>query len=93
MEQDTTSAVSSDSLGYRLAEARKAKGWTQGDLAEGLSVEGTDMSKAAVSAWERNTRQPSAQQLGILCQRLGVTADYLLFGRVVRRMPNQIEAA
>ena len=51
------------------------------------------MSKAAVSAWERNTRQPSAQQLGILCQRLGVTADYLLFGRVVRRMPNQIEAA
>lgn len=82
---ETAPQVNPDSLGYRLCEARKARGWTQADLAEGLSATGEDMSKAAVSAWERNTRQPSAKQLAILCERLGVTADYLLFGRVARR--------
>lgn len=82
---ETQTQVQPDSLGYRLCEARKARGWTQGELAEGLSTTGEDLSKAAISAWERNTRQPSARQLAILCDRLGVTADYLLFGRVSRR--------
>ncbi len=82
MNELATNAEQRDSLGARLCEARIAKGWTQAELAEGLGVTGEDMSKAAVSAWERNTRQPNAGQLAVLCERLGVTADYLLFGRV-----------
>ncbi len=79
---DLATQTERNTLGARLCEARTAKGWTQAELAEGLSTTGEDMSKAAVSAWERNTRQPSAGQLAVLCSRLGVTADYLLFGRV-----------
>lgn len=65
-------------FGARLAEARRAAGLTQAQLGEGLGGDGRDLQKATVSSWEVGASQPSAEQLRKLCERLGISADYLL---------------
>lgn len=57
----------------RLQELRKAKGFSQEDLAESLNV-----SRQSVSKWETGLGYPETEKLLILCEVLGVDLDYLL---------------
>lgn len=51
-----------------IAEAREAKGMTQGQLAEALGLS----SKQIVSTWERGVHRPSDGDLIRLCAELGI---------------------
>ena len=59
--------------GSRLKEARKKLGYTQADLAERLGI-----SKAAISLYESEKRNPNLEILIEMIYLLGVSADYLL---------------
>jgi transcriptional regulator with XRE-family HTH domain len=69
------------SFGARLTQARKDKGLTQTDLGRGLGTDGDDASKAVVYGWEKDQHFPRVDQLKLICERLGISADLLLFGR------------
>jgi transcriptional regulator with XRE-family HTH domain len=71
------------SFGDRLLQLRKAKGLTQTDLGRGLGLNGEDIGKQVVWGWEKNAHYPRLDQFSKLCERLGCTADFLLFGREV----------
>jgi DNA-binding XRE family transcriptional regulator len=77
-----------ESFGARLRQARVAAGMTQTDLGRGVLPDGSDASKATVSHWEVERTSPSVPQLRLLCERLGVSADFLLFGSSVRHAPD-----
>ena len=62
-------------FGATLAELRKAKGWTQLDLADSLGV--TDK---AVSKWERDIALPEVENLIKISDIFGVSLDSLLRG-------------
>ena len=63
------------SIGKTIAELRKAKGWTQVQLAEKLGV-----SDKAVSKWESEGGFPEITQLPVLASIFNVTIDYLMVG-------------
>lgn len=54
-------------FGEKIAAIRNEKGWTQQELAEMIGVE-----RQAVSAWERNVKEPSKENLMTLVEVLGV---------------------
>lgn len=60
-------------LGQKLLHLRKARGWSQEELAGRLNV-----SRQAVSRWESDSAKPDADNIVSLCDLFGVTADYLL---------------
>ena len=60
----------------RIAAVRKAAGLTQEQLGELLGV-----SRQAVSRWESGQTSPDAATLAALCEKLRVSADYLLLGK------------
>ncbi|HIW74783.1 MAG TPA: helix-turn-helix domain-containing protein [Firmicutes bacterium] len=60
-------------LGERLGELRKSRGFTQNQVAEWLEV-----TAAAVSSYERDANQPSLVVLKRLAGLYHVSADYLL---------------
>lgn len=74
-------------LGYRLIERegvyltfgekvqalRRARGWTQEQLAEQIGV-----SRQSLSKWESNTTAPDTERVVALSRLFGVTTDYLL---------------
>ncbi len=60
-------------LNIRIKELRTARGLTQVEFANNLSV-----SKQAVSNWENNNIQPSIEMLLKIADFFGVTTDYLL---------------
>lgn len=57
----------------KISEARKAKGWTQGDLAKKLGV-----SQQQVARWENSDGDIKASALVNIASALGVTVSYLL---------------
>ena len=63
-------------LGERIAEKRKAKGYKQDELAEMLGV-----SAQAVSKWENDISCPDIMTLPTLARKLGCTVDELLVGK------------
>ena len=63
------------SIGKTIAELRKAKGWTQIELAEKLQV-----SDKAISKWEKDGGAPSIEFFPALANIFGVTIDYLMTG-------------
>lgn len=69
-------------FGARLTQARKDKKLTQEQLGKRLGTEGKDAGKAVVSGWEKDQHHPRADQLAQICERLGCSADFLLFGKV-----------
>lgn len=69
------------SFGSRLTQARKDKGFTQTDLGKGLGTDGKDVTKAVVYGWEKDLHFPRVDQLALICDRLAVGADWLVFGR------------
>ena len=62
-------------IGNRIAEARRAMGMTQPDLAEKMGV-----SFQAVSNWERGESMPDISKLPDLSQALHLSLDALLCG-------------
>jgi transcriptional regulator with XRE-family HTH domain len=69
-------------FGDRLRAARVKKGLTQEGLGKGLGTDGKDASKSVVYGWEKGPHHPRVDQLMLICDRLGCSADYLLFGLV-----------
>lgn len=65
----------------RIRELREEKGLKQIELGEILNV-----TKQAVSAYERGDREPDIGRICLLCDYFGCTADYLL-GRTDNRLP------
>lgn len=63
-------------LGERIAEKRKAKGYKQEELAEMLGV-----SAQAVSKWENDLSCPDIMTLPTLAEKLGCSVDELLTGK------------
>lgn len=71
-EEDT---MDLNTMGGRIAAARKAKGLTQQQLADQLGV-----TNKAVSKWETNDGCPDIKTIPALCQALELSADELLTG-------------
>lgn len=57
----------------RLRELRKEKGVSQLELAKLLN-----MSKMAISHWEKGNSEPSIEQLKVLARFFDVSIDYLV---------------
>lgn len=64
------------SIGKTIAELRKAKGWTQIELAERLNI-----SDKAVSKWESEAGYPEITMFPKLADLFGVSIDYLMTGK------------
>ena len=64
-------------LAYRLSEARKNSGLTQGQVAERLHI-----AAQSVSAWECGNSVPDTEKLPELAGLYGVTTDWLLSGKL-----------
>lgn len=58
---------------------------TQEQLGQGMGADGRDLGKGAVSCWENDVAPPNTKQLALLCERLKVKADDLLFGPKQRK--------
>ena len=75
-------------LGSRIAVLRRAKGWSQSELARRLQV-----SPSAVGMYEQGRREPAAEVLVALSEQLGVTVDYLLTGKMTEESSESAEKA
>lgn len=71
----------------RLRESRSKKNLTQEGLAEALNV-----SRQAVSDWERGNKYPEVEKLIALVQELGVHIDWL-FEEEIKGEPEKKEDA
>ena len=60
-------------IGKRLSELRKAKNWSQSDLAKAV-----DASRDIIGKYERSENAPSIEMAMKLAEALDVTVDYLL---------------
>lgn len=70
-------------IGEKILNMRKARGWSQEELAEHIGV-----SRQAVSRWESGSAKPDADKIIAICDLFGVSADYLL-----RDIPGGMETA
>ena len=68
-------ATAKVTLGDRITELRKAKGWSQGELAKKIRLSYTQMSR-----YEIKGVQPPANTLKKLADILDTTVDYLISG-------------
>jgi transcriptional regulator with XRE-family HTH domain len=75
------------SFGARLAELRKAAGFTQQELAQELGV-----SRRMIAYYEGETEHPPAALLPGLATALGVTTDELLGATPLRRRPAKADS-
>lgn len=60
-------------MGEKILNMRKARGWSQEELAERIGV-----TRQAVSRWEAGAAKPDADKIIAVCDLFGVSADYLL---------------
>lgn len=60
-------------LGEKILNMRKARGWSQEELADRTGV-----SRQAVSRWESGSAKPDADKIIAICDLFGISADYLL---------------
>ena len=65
-------------IGAFIAECRKAKGWTQNQLAEKLGI--TDK---AISKWETGRSMPDLSLFVPLCTLLDITLNELFAGECI----------
>ncbi len=65
-------------IGSFISKCRKAKGWTQSQLAEKLGI--TDK---AVSKWETGNSMPDLSLFTFLCELLGITLNELFLGEYI----------
>lgn len=64
------------SLGGRIGLARRRKGWTQEELSRRVGK-----SRATVIQYEQGRLQPPVQQIEVLATVLGVSPEWIAFGR------------
>lgn len=64
-------------LGLRIAALRKGQGWSQAELARLLQI-----SPSAVGMYEQGRREPALSLVVAMSELFGVTADFLLTGRI-----------
>lgn len=70
-------------FGERLRKARQAAGLSGEELGKGAGgSKGKDATKASVSDWEHERHYPKADQLRVICLKLNVSADELIFGDI-----------
>ena len=74
-EQGTDEQMN-DTIAKRLTALRKQRGFSQEQLAEKLNV-----SRQAVSKWERAEAQPDISNLSALSKLYGITIDELINGK------------
>jgi len=67
--------MSSETVGTRIAALRRARGWTQHDLAAEVGV-----YRPLVSRWESGGATPSTPHFWALVEALDTSADYLWRG-------------
>lgn len=60
-------------IGDKIFNMRKARGWSQEELADRVGV-----TRQAVGRWESNSAKPDADKIVDICDLFGVSADYLL---------------
>ena len=60
-------------MGEKILKLRKARQWSQEELAERIGV-----TRQAVSRWEAGAAKPDADKIIAVCDLFGVSADYLL---------------
>lgn len=60
-------------IGDKILSMRKARGWSQEELADRVGV-----TRQAISRWESNSAKPDADKIVDICDLFGVSADYLL---------------
>jgi putative transcriptional regulator len=75
-------------IGMRIAQARKARGWTQEGLAER-----SGLHKQTISEWERGNRTPSIDALAKLADALEVPLQDLVYGTAAELPQRQMIAA
>ncbi len=73
------------SFGKRLLRLREAKNLDQTQLGEILNL-----SKSTISAYEKDTRQPSPETIVLIAKYFNVTTDFLLRGDI-REQPEIIQ--
>lgn len=62
-------------FGEKLLNLRRARGWTQEELADKIGV-----TRQALSKWEASSALPDTKNVVALAKLFGVTTDYLLCG-------------
>ncbi len=67
--------MNQEKIGKFISKLRKEKGMTQEQLAEKLNI-----SKNAVSKWERGLNLPDVSIMQELCKILGITLNELFVG-------------
>ena len=75
-------------VGEKILNLRKARGWSQEELAEQVGV-----TRQAVSRWEAGTAKPDADKIIAICDLFGVSADYLLREKYEGETSGSTEAA
>ncbi len=60
-------------MGEKVLNMRKARGWSQEELADRVGV-----TRQAVSRWESGSAKSDADKIIAICDLFGVSADYLL---------------
>jgi transcriptional regulator with XRE-family HTH domain len=74
---------SSFGFGARLKEARNAANLSGTELGRGAGdAPGKDASKQSVADWESERHYPKADQIRLICLKLNVSADHLIFGDI-----------
>ncbi|MFT6550510.1 MAG: SOS-response transcriptional repressor LexA [Zhongshania marina] len=76
-------------IGKRIQQARKLKGWSQAELAEKCEWE----HQSRISSYERDKREPEADDIKMLARVLGRSAAWLFTGEEsnVESAPQQAE--
>ena len=65
-----------------MRAARMNAGLTGAELGKGAGENGKDASKASVSDWEHERHYPKADQLRVICLKLNIAVDDLVFGDI-----------
>lgn len=74
-------------IGKRIKLLRRNASMNQQELGELLGI-----GQRAISSIESGVNQPTIAQIEILCERFGVTSDYIIFGNTpLSRVKNQTE--
>lgn len=60
-------------MGYIIKQLRESAGLTQAELSEKIGI-----NVNTLATYERETREPNIEKIGIFAEFFGVTADYLL---------------
>ncbi len=75
-------------LGARIATLRRAKSWSQEQLAHRLQV-----SPSAIGMYEQGRREPNAEILVAIAKIFDVSVDYLLTGKPAPEEKSYVEQA